>query len=256
MLQEAAASKRILPPLGLEPTADFVSHGTLQLAQYLNGIPGRINVIWFSSGGGGAPGIGQRGPNNAFADLSSFVRDLNGPTSVLRLSRVATYAVDASGLTCSVSSTSMCESAVQLPGAASFHALDRSFHVPGVPSARLAEMAEATGGKAFYNTNGFKEAIAGVVATGAHYYTVTSTPTNRQWDGSFRRIQLNVNTGAGPNRKLIDWVEDTARVQYRAGYYARSTPLMRRCSGCPVRCRLATRRLPGSSCPSEPSISS
>ena len=48
-------------------------------------------------------------------------------------------------------------------------------------------MAEATGGEAFMNTNGLKEAIGKAIEAGSNYYTIAYTPTNRDWNGDFAR---------------------------------------------------------------------
>jgi len=221
ILKEAVASKRILPPLGFAPTGHIVKRGTLQLSRYLSSIPGRINVIWFGSGSGGAQPSAGLGPENAFSDVSSFVRDLNGTRNILRLSRVALYPVDAGGLTGVDLGFESGTWPPPPPDSAAMFA-----------SGGIADMAAATGGRAFINTNGFKEAIAQVVDTGSHYYTVSYSPTNHDWNGAYRRIALNV-TGIPevPNKfswsnlydSLLGWTDFGPKVLYRPGYYARDT---------------------------------
>ena len=71
----------------------------------------------------------------------------------------------------------------------------------------LDSVAAATGGKAYYNTNGLKDVIAEIVNNGSNYYSLAYTTTNKNWDGQFRHIK--VTTGR-PALKL----------QYRNGYYA------------------------------------
>ncbi len=217
VLQEAASSKRILPGLGFPPMGDVVSHGTLQLSRYLNSIPGRINVIWFSSGGGGPPGLMGTGTGDPFSDISTFVRDLNGPQTVLRLSRVAVYAVDASGL---AGVDLGFVSGVSAPTGPDANAM--------FTQADLASAAARTGGRAFYNTNGFKEAIAQVVGSGSHYYTVSYHPTNNNWNGAYRRIHINV-TPPSEKRYAFSWYDSLLgftdygpRLLYRPGYIARN----------------------------------
>lgn len=68
-------------------------------------------------------------------------------------------------------------------------------------------LAEDTGGKAFYDTNGLDEALARAIKYGSRYYTMAYTPTNRKMDGHYRRIQLRLSGG--------DY-----KVAYRRGYYA------------------------------------
>ena len=68
-------------------------------------------------------------------------------------------------------------------------------------------VAEQTGGKAFYGSNDVSQAVRTVVEQGADYYTVSYSPTNRKYDGRFRKIRVKVN-GRG------------LRIAHRSGYYA------------------------------------
>jgi len=75
----------------------------------------------------------------------------------------------------------------------------------------MDRMAEATGGHAFYNTNGLAEATAQALDSGANYYTLTYNPTNQKLDGNFRSIKVAL-TGQYANQSL--------KLTYRRGYYA------------------------------------
>ena len=68
-------------------------------------------------------------------------------------------------------------------------------------------IAEQTGGKAFYGSNDITDALRTVVDQGSDYYTLSYTPTNRKYDGRFRKIRVNV---AGKKY----------RIAHRSGYYA------------------------------------
>jgi len=68
-------------------------------------------------------------------------------------------------------------------------------------------VAEQTGGKAFYGSNDITQAVRTVVDQGADYYSLSYTPTNRRYDGRFRKIRVKVS-GHG------------LRVAHRSGYYA------------------------------------
>jgi hypothetical protein len=72
----------------------------------------------------------------------------------------------------------------------------------------MEEVADATGGKAYYNTNGLKQAIAEIVNNGTYYYTLAYATTNTNWDGKYRHIKVSAASGL--------------HLQYRRGYYARS----------------------------------
>ena len=71
----------------------------------------------------------------------------------------------------------------------------------------LDAIAQQTGGKAYYNTNGLKEVIAEIVANGSNYYTLAYSTTNQKWEGQFRHIKLKLSRAG-------------LHVQYRQGYYA------------------------------------
>jgi hypothetical protein len=71
----------------------------------------------------------------------------------------------------------------------------------------MQDLAERTGGKAFYNRNDIDGAIRRSFDDGATYYTLAYYPANSRWDGKFRKIHLKVDR---PGIKL----------RYRLGYYA------------------------------------
>jgi hypothetical protein len=68
-------------------------------------------------------------------------------------------------------------------------------------------MAKDTGGRAFVNTNDLSHAIADAIRNGSSYYTLTYAPTAANWDGNFRKIQVNLN-------------QHGYTLAYRRGYYA------------------------------------
>jgi VWFA-related protein len=174
--------------------------GMQQLGRYLAGYPGRKNLIWFTArvpyavyGGG----IG-----NPFPDMTSFIDDFSKTTDVLTLSRVAVYPVDSRGLQ-SGPGFSAANAGNNAGSIGRFET--RQFYQHG----DLDDVAEATGGKAFYNTNGLKDAIAEVVDTGSNYYTLSYNPSNHDWDGSYRKLQVKL-------------AEQGLHLEYRRGYYARN----------------------------------
>ncbi|HVG92070.1 MAG TPA: VWA domain-containing protein, partial [Alphaproteobacteria bacterium] len=76
-----------------------------------------------------------------------------------------------------------------------------------VSRSTMNDLAEKTGGKAYYNTNNIEGAVRRSMEDGSTYYTLGYYPENKTWDGKFRRITIKV---ARPGVKL----------HYRAGYYA------------------------------------
>jgi len=74
----------------------------------------------------------------------------------------------------------------------------------------MEQLAEETGGEAFFNTNALDTAAARAVANGASYYTIGYSPTNEKMDGQYRRIEVTVRGKYG--------------LSYRRGYFADSKP--------------------------------
>jgi hypothetical protein len=71
----------------------------------------------------------------------------------------------------------------------------------------MSQMAEATGGHAFYNTNGLTQAVATAINDGSNFYTLTYTPSNPASDGKFRKIKVQLALSG-------------VTLAYRHGYYA------------------------------------
>jgi VWFA-related protein len=219
-LLAAAESKRDMPSLA-RPTAaprNFsgdalyrrvlmgnLRDGMRMMGSYLAGYPGRKNLIWFT---GRIPmtRLGQ-GFGNPFGD-GMTVSDSEGEskelTDVLSVSRIAVYPVDTYGL-------------VVGPG---FSAASARGGMPamrggmgGIPGftnhANMDEIAEQTGGKAYYNTNDFTRVIGDVARTSSNYYTVAYATSNTKWNGEFRKIKITVDR---PDVQLL----------HKEGYYAYS----------------------------------
>jgi hypothetical protein len=72
--------------------------------------------------------------------------------------------------------------------------------------ASMQQIAEETGGEAFVDTNGLKDAVARAITDGSHYYTLGYVPALKEYDGSFRHIRVDVEGGY--------------EAAYRRGYYA------------------------------------
>lgn len=73
--------------------------------------------------------------------------------------------------------------------------------------ATMQEMAEKTGGRAYYNRNDLDAAIRSGIADGSTYYTLAYYPANKDWNGKFRKIQVKTKRSG-------------VKLRYRLGYYA------------------------------------
>ena len=178
-----------------------------QLARYLSGIPGRKNLIWFS---GSFPlNIMPDGDlADPFAAAASSEDEFRETANLLTLSQVAVYPVDARGLMVSPVFSAANSGSKYARNPAAF-SKDQSKFLQQTAEEHMTmdQMAEATGGHAFYNTNGLSQAVAKAIDSGSNYYTITYSPTNTKWDGRFRKIDIRLNQ---PGYTLA----------YRRGYYA------------------------------------
>jgi VWFA-related protein len=215
VLLAAAESKRDMPtmaPVTAAPrnySADAVYRRTLMdnlrsgmrmLGGYLAAYPGRKNLIWFT---GRIPmtrtGYGFGDPFRDGMTVTGGGDEASELTDVLMVSRIAVYPVDTFGLVA--------------PGG-SFGAASRGGIQPmrgGIPGfdnhANMDEIAQQTGGKAYYNTNDFTRVIEDVIRTGSSYYSIAYGTTNTKWNGEFRSIKVTVD-------------RSDVQLQHKNGYYA------------------------------------
>ncbi len=77
--------------------------------------------------------------------------------------------------------------------------------------ATMQEIAEATGGEAFINTNNLARAAARAVDEGSYYYTLAYSPINAIFDGNLRNIHVSIGRPDSGQ---------SYRLSYRRAYYA------------------------------------
>ena len=198
--------------------AQYELNALNQIARYLSGLPGRKNLLWF----GGSfplqfppvgdpvafPGYTQvrcppfpqscEPPDNGriAPQVYDFTVDMNSVLDLLARGHVAVYPVDPHGL-----ETWLANDDAPGWGKKDLHFTNITEHFT------MDIVAEATGGKAFYNTNGFAQAAQQAIDNGSNFYTLTYIPTNTAMDTRFRTITVKVDR---PNLHL----------DYRSGYYA------------------------------------
>jgi VWFA-related protein len=211
-----------------------------QLAGYLGGIPGHKNLIWFS---GSFPL--NLDPDatlgNEFSVMREYSDQLRATSNLLAASRVAVYPVDARGLFTapmfSAANQGANYSGVSHGTPSMSGPPNQGTHAGGARHARnpananasnpnsfardsskfvqttaaehatMQELAQATGGRAFYDTNGIKDALANAIENGANYYTLAYIPDDAKFDGKFRKIQVKLP-------------EQNHQLAYRQGYFA------------------------------------
>jgi VWFA-related protein len=181
------------------------------LGRYLAGVPGRKNLIWFSSS---FPVTVFPSPKEkqSFGQIREYGAALKETADLLTVSKVAVYPVGAEGMMVDHGSDGVIYSygPVDVEGGV---VSSRSGPAPSQRSGdfmtpymnenaarsdkimAMEQLAADTGGKAFYNTNDLNAAMMHAIENGAHYYTLVYTPTNKKMDGSYRKIEVKTTAG-------------------------------------------------------------
>ena len=218
-IEALQASQQQVKAYSLGARATMTFEALDQLAHYLEGVPGRKNLMWFA---GSFPVIffptpEQRAAIEKNPNMPGYMNQVKKTADLFTLSKIAVYPIGAQG----VMSEHIMEADTATPGGGVSvgHAGSTADTTMAPFTAAAAErsntiyameqLASSTGGKAFYNTNGLNEAMKRALDDGAHYYTIGYAPINAKMDGSFRRVDVKVTTGK-------------YKLAHRAGYNADS----------------------------------
>jgi VWFA-related protein len=169
----------------------------LDIARFLDGLPGRKNVIWLS---GSFPATIFPSSDRT-AEAVSFSEYLKKATDAMARGQIAVYPVDIRGVVVTAApKTKGIKSGVSTASAPSDEGdyggpADDNPTTSDLNGGYLTEdeIARSTGGRAFYSTNDFKGALAEATAHGANYYTLTYSPTNQNYEGKLRNIRVGLS---------------------------------------------------------------
>ena len=186
------------------------------IARYVAGFPGRKNLIWVSDTFPLYIDTQLTLRDGAYRDPRNFEYAASQSTNALMESQVHVYPVDAHGLAASpfqdIGTGDPRDAVGGRPleanyGPASTALMARDFGDNLSNHTIMNQLAESTGGKAFYYKNDLDELVREGIDDGATYYTIGYYPADKNWDGKFRKIQVKTNR---PGLNL----------HYRQGYYA------------------------------------
>jgi VWFA-related protein len=192
--------------------------GFQELAHYLGGIPGRKNVVWFSTsfplGVFANRDLQLSDPDAVQRDYGENVRRT---AALLADADVAIYPLSAAGTTADPFYDPEHHAIGAGPG--SDPDVRTEIRVDSVQRnaehATMEEIAADTGGQAFYDTNGLSDALNRIADLGSYFYTMSYAPTNSAADGKFRKIRVTLTGGK-------------YKLAYRRGYFALDEKAIRR----------------------------
>jgi len=186
------------------------------LSRTLSGYPGRKNLIWLSetfpfdvmlANVAGRTSLNSRNYSPEIARTGNMLSD----------SQVAIYPLDARGLAGSgifnVANNSDqygSSAASSMLGRGMGGQMDRESDDRMAARSTMNDLADRTGGRAFYNRNDLDGAVRDSITDGSTYYTLGYYPENKDWNGGFRNIQIKLKRGG-------------VKLRYRIGYFAVDT---------------------------------
>jgi VWFA-related protein len=188
------------------------------LARYLEGIPGRKNLVWFSSSFPVVlfPTQSEMQQLKSNPNLPGALNRIRQTANLFTLSKIAVYPISGAGVMNSNIGLADSAEAGSAGGTGHFGAAANptsSLTGEGLNSgsalSSMEQLAASTGGRAF-TTNDIGAALTRIVHDSDVYYTVGYAPTNSGPADGFRRINVKV---AGGKYKL----------DYRQGYNTSTT---------------------------------
>ncbi len=191
-----------------------------QIARYLAGIPGRKNLIWVL---GSFPAC--------IATECPYIDEYKKTVDALADARVSVYPIDARGMT--INSMHDAQNA-HPPGLASNNqqgiaaqadSLRGDTNVDAINQGNMDLLAKETGGKATYNGNDFKDALAADIDNGSRYYALAYTPTDHRELGRERKIEIKTASGSYKLSYRRGYYEDSASKSKAAGSVSPKDPL-------------------------------
>jgi VWFA-related protein len=187
------------------------------LARYLEGIPGRKNLVWFASSFPVSffPTPTQMDQLKNNPNLPGYVNRVKQTANLFTLSKIAVYPVSGAGVMNSNIGTADSAGAGSAGGTGHFGtAANPTSSLTGESmgsanaTANMEQLATSTGGRAF-TTNDIDDALRKIVHDSAVYYTLGYAPPASTTDSAFRRIGVKVSGGK-------------YKLAYRQGYNASS----------------------------------
>lgn len=177
------------------------------LARYLSAYPGRKNLVW----------LGENFTARPFGLDTEESEQFQHVASLFAAARVAVYPIDDGGLVAphalpSIDSLVAVRTAQSAEQALEDKRVQSSLQRNSFKGT-MDEIAERTGGEAFYETNSIVWAMSRVVNNANSYYTLTYSPAEPGKSKPYHRINVRLTRDIG-----------THRLTYRRGYFTSDRP--------------------------------
>jgi VWFA-related protein len=180
-----------------------------ELARAVSGYSGRKNLLWLSESFpiSFGPNLSSFDPMRNVGNELDIMRETSG---LLSSYQISVYPIDIRGM--KVLAPAITGSGLSVIG----NRGGKSRYSSMIDSKELElqnvhdgmrDIAEQTGGEAFYNTNDLKLAMQDSMQSGSNYYTLAYVPNNLNWNSKYRHIDIKL---ARPGVKT----------QSRKGYFA------------------------------------
>lgn len=179
--------------------ADITRTALDQIAAAVSGYPGRKNLYWLSDTFPlyGGPTLEINDLSDAIARNGMSTQDMADANRIEANAQIAIYPISLKG----VDASGMGAEAAQMTST------QQLFTAREAMRSMLNNIADATGGHAYYGSNDFADALRKGFEDGASYYSLAYEPQNRKWDGQFRNIAVKLAARG-------------YSMSYRRGYYA------------------------------------
>jgi VWFA-related protein len=152
------------------------------IARFLADLPGHKNVIWISASFPSSI-LPSADPNTESLSINDEIKEA---TDTLARGQIAVYPVDVRGVVATGVSAS---DGSGRPQASAGSSADYALNARHMTE---QEIADATGGRAFYGTNDVAAALTAATETGGRYYTLSYSPSNQSYNGRMRHIHVEL----------------------------------------------------------------
>ncbi len=178
------------------------------IARYLDGYPGRKNVLWISTSFPLLLLPGEQTATGNSNDLGAFQGDMQEVGSALMDAKIAIYPVDPGGVR--TQSMFEAESRVRQPGNGQRmgQAIQREDTLRQGEQQVMSDLADQTGGRVCLGDNDLGDCVKKAVDDASSYYEIGYYPDAGNWQGEYHRITVKT-------------MQPGVHLSYREGYYAK-----------------------------------